>query len=218
MAMFDISAFMQNLKSLVDSAGVWPYVILLVWTFLEGETIVIIAGIAAKDGTPKLWLVILAAFVGSLASDQLMFFLGRYKGQAFIAKRPAWQRRSQKVMDILHRHQTALILGFRFLYGLRNVTPLAIGMSKVSTRRFVVLNVTGAAIWACAFACGGYLLGRAMESFFEKTEHQLMILAGVIGVVFILWLIRLIRRRRAAASTAAKTSSSPVPQEESPEA
>ncbi|MCY2924380.1 MAG: DedA family protein [Planctomycetota bacterium] len=211
MAMFDISAFMQNLKNLVDSAGVWPYVILLAWTFLEGETIVIIAGIAAKDGTPNLWLVILAAFAGSLASDQLMFFLGRYKGKAFIAKRPAWQKRSQKVLDILHRHQTALILGFRFLYGLRNVTPLAIGMSKVSTRRFVILNVTGAAVWACTFAWGGCLLGRAMANFFEKTEHQLMILAGVAGVVLILWLIRLIRRRRAAAKESAAT----VPPEDS---
>ncbi len=215
MAMFDISAFMESLTNLVDSAGVWPYVILLAWTFLEGETIVIIAGIAAKDGTPKLWLVILAAFVGSLASDQMMFFLGRYKGKAFIAKRPAWQRRSQKVLDILHRHQTLLILGFRFLYGLRNVTPLAIGMSKVSTQRFVILNVTGAAVWACTFACGGFLLGRAMESFFEKTEHQLMILAGVVSVVLVLWLIRVIRRRKLdKLPTAESPSPAPVDQSE----
>lgn len=215
MAMFDISAIMENLTNLVDSAGVWPYVILLVWTFLEGETIVIIAGIAAKDGTPKLWLVILAAFVGSLASDQLMLFLGRYKGQAFIAKRPAWQVRSQKVLDILHRHQTALILGFRFLYGLRNVTPLAIGMSKVSTRRFIILNVIGAAVWACSFACGGYLLGHALETFFKSRAHKLMILAGVLGVVFVLWLIRVIRRRKLdKLPTAESPSPAPVDQSE----
>ena len=67
----------------------WIYLVLVVWTFLEGETIVIFAGAWAVDGTPWLPLVILCAFAGSLCSDQLMFFLGWYRGRQFIASRPA---------------------------------------------------------------------------------------------------------------------------------
>jgi membrane protein DedA with SNARE-associated domain len=170
-----------------------PYVILLVWTFLEGETIVIIAGIAAREGNPYLPLVILCSFFGSLCSDQLMFFLGRYKGKAFIARRPNWQLRAEKVYRILEKHQTLLILGFRFLYGLRNISPFSIGMTEVTTRRFIILNVTGAAVWAVTFACGGYLFGAAMETVVAKHQKWAVIL-GLLAITSVVWLVRTIRK------------------------
>jgi membrane protein DedA with SNARE-associated domain len=185
---------LTDLTKLIDSTGPLPYVILLVWTFLEGETIVIIAGFCAQDGTPNLLLVILCAFCGSLCSDQLMFFLGRYKGKGFIAKRPFWQLRAEKVYRILERHQTWLILGFRFLYGLRNITPFSIGMSEVRTKRFVILNVIGAALWATTFATAGYLFGKAAESFLDTREQKSTVILGLLGLVVVIWIIRQIRR------------------------
>jgi membrane protein DedA with SNARE-associated domain len=199
LANFDYNAIVESLKTAIDSNSIWPYLILLVWTFFEGETIVIFAGFCAFDSTnpgPNIWLVILSAFCGSLISDQLMFFLGRLKGKTFIAKRPKWQVRAQKVYRILERHQTWLILGFRFLYGLRNITPFTIGMSEVPTRRFILLNVTGAAIWAAAFAWGGFLIGKALEIFFEK-EGKWVVIGLVVTVAFVVWVVRHIRRRRA---------------------
>jgi membrane protein DedA with SNARE-associated domain len=196
LANLDINAIVNNLRATIDTNSIWPYLILLVWTFLEGETIVIFAGFCATDGTPWLPLVILSAFCGSLISDQLMFFLGRFKGKTFVAKRPKWQQRAQGVYRILERHQTCLILGFRFLYGLRNITPFAIGMSEVPTRRFIFLNVTGAAVWATAFAYAGYLFGTVIETYFEK-EGKWVVMGVVLAVAFIIWVIRQICRRRA---------------------
>lgn len=185
---------MPDINHIIENHQYLPYLILLVWTFLEGETIVIIAGIAARDGHPWLPLVMLCAFCGSLCSDQLLFFLGRYKGQAFMAKRPRWQIQAEKVYRILEKHQTALILGFRFLYGMRNITPLAIGMSQVSARRFVILNIIGAAIWSVAFSYGGYLFGAALETFLKK-EHKVMVIILLLVLATILWIVRMARRR-----------------------
>ncbi len=180
---------MDQLVNFLDTHYYWAYVVLLVWTFLEGETIVIIAGIAAQDGKPWLPLVILCSFVGSLCSDQLMFFLGRYKGQRFVAKRPWWQLRMAKVFSMLERHHYLLILGFRFLYGLRNITPFALGMSNVRTKVFIALNLVGAAIWATAFACGGYVFGMAMEKYLSR-EKKVVFLISVLVIVAGIWIIR----------------------------
>lgn len=196
-----------DIKAVMDSSSFWPYLILLVWTFFEGETIVIIAGILSQDGTPWLPLVIVSAFCGSLISDQLMFFLGRYKGKKFIAKRPKWQQRAERVYRILEKHQTWLILGFRFLYGLRNITPFAIGMSDVPTRRFMFLNFTGAAIWAVTFAWGGFLIGKGLETFFEK-EGKWVVVGLVVAMALVVWVIRHIRRRRAAGDPGASDGDS----------
>lgn len=172
----------------------WAYLVLFVWTILEGETCLILAGAFAADGKPNLSLCILAAFAGSLAGDQMWFFIGRIKGQAILARRPSWQMKAQRVFRILHRHGTALVLGFRFLYGLRNVTPFAIGISNFPVRRYVVLNSIGAAIWAVSFGMLGYLFGAAMATYLEKSEHRLLAILAVAAVIFTVWLIRTVYR------------------------
>jgi len=187
---FDIDYILEHHTYLI-------YLVVLVWTFFEGETIVIIVGAAAAGENSRVFLplLILCAFCGSVTSDQIMFFLGRYKGKAFIARRPKWQQRAERVYRILEKHQTWLILGFRFLYGLRNITPFAIGMSEVRTRRFLTLNVIGGVIWAVTFACAGYLFGEAVESVFAK-GGKWVVIGAVVGVALVVWVIRHIRRRR----------------------
>ena len=185
---------MPDISHILEYHLYWAYAVLLIWTFLEGETIVILAGVAARDGQLWLPLIILCAFCGSLCSDQVVFFLGRYKGKAFVAKRPKLQARAEKVYRMLERHQTWLILGFRFLYGLRNITPFAIGMSQVPTRRFIVLNIIGAAVWATTFACGGYLFGVAMETVIAGRQKWYVVL-GLAAIAAIVWIVRMIRRR-----------------------
>jgi membrane protein DedA with SNARE-associated domain len=88
---------------------------LLVGTFLAGETILVLAGIAAKLGYLELPWVIACGFAGSLIGDQFAFFLGRWRGRALLQGHPAWQRRAAHVSDILERHRIPVILGFRFL-------------------------------------------------------------------------------------------------------
>ncbi len=185
---------MLNIEHILESHKYLPYIVLLIWTFLEGESIVILAGIAAKEGDLSLPLIILCAFCGSLCSDQLMFFFGRYRGQSFVAKRPSWQVRAVKVYRLLEVHQTWFILGFRFLYGLRNISPFVIGMSEIKTRRFVILNVLGAALGAVWFAGGGYRDGAATESFLGK-KNMVWIVLAIVAIATITWIVRLIRRR-----------------------
>ncbi len=66
---------MMTLESFIQTYG---YLALLVGTFLEGETILVLAGFAAHLGYLNLPWVILVAFVGTLSGDQLFFYLGRW--------------------------------------------------------------------------------------------------------------------------------------------
>jgi len=63
----------MTLEYLISHYG---YVALVIGTFLEGESVLIVAGFAVHLGYLKLQWVILAAFAGSVAGDQLYFFLG----------------------------------------------------------------------------------------------------------------------------------------------
>lgn len=175
----------MSLEYLIDSYG---YLAILIGTFLEGETILVLGGIAAKLGYLDLRWVIVCAFSGSLLGDQLFFFLGRYRGQTFLEKRPTWQQRADKVHSIMERHRIPIILGFRFLYGVRTVTPFVIGMSRIPIIEFVILNITGAGIWAVAVGVLGYAFGHGLELILGDIKHyEKEILAAVLFTGVLVW-------------------------------
>ena len=60
----------MDLQGVIENYG---YAAILIGTFLEGETILVLAGLAAHQGYLVLTWVILAAFLGSLCGDQLFF-------------------------------------------------------------------------------------------------------------------------------------------------
>jgi len=183
----------MSLESLVQTYG---YVVVLVGTFLEGETVLVLGGFAAHLGYMKLPGVILAAFVGSLSGDQLFFHIGRWRGQAFLEKRPHWQARARKVHQLLEKHGIPFMIGFRFLYGLRTVSPFVIGTSSVPAGFFLLLNSIGAIMWAVAVGTGGYLFGHAMEVIIgdvKRYEQVALVAIAIIGLS--VWIIHLCRRR-----------------------
>jgi membrane protein DedA with SNARE-associated domain len=200
---------MPDLEYLIKTYG---YAALFIGTFLEGETILIIAGIAAHTGLLNLWGCIFWAFLGSMSGDQLYFYIGRYKGDWLLARKPAWRGRIEKALRKLEHHANWLLLTFRFMYGLRNVITLAVGISRIPIWRFAVLNAIGAMVWAISFGAGGYLFGEALVNVVEDVKrYQLEVLGGVCLVALAIWLIRLLRRRKAARKASAGQSSQGQP-------
>jgi membrane protein DedA with SNARE-associated domain len=179
------------LESLLTTYG---YPILIIGTFLEGETILVLGGLAAHLGYLSLEGVIACGFCGTLFGDQLYYFLGRRHGKSLLARRPSWHTRAERVLRILERHQNLLILGFRFLYGLRSVTPFAIGISDVSYLRFTLLNLIGAGIWAISIGLAGYYFGQAVEAILgDIKRYEVELMAGIVGLAMVIWLVHFYR-------------------------
>jgi membrane protein DedA with SNARE-associated domain len=153
----------MEIFDLINRYGDLFYGIVALWTFLEGETIVIFSGIAAREGMVDLVTLISCAWVGSFLGDQLYFMLGRHAGARMLRRYPRWQPGVDKALSLLEKYSTAFILSFRFVYGIRNFSSFAMGMSTLSWRRFAVLNFAAAGIWAVCFAGAGYVAGIALQ-------------------------------------------------------
>lgn len=150
----------NGLEDLIRDYG---YLAIVVITFFEGETIVILAGVAAAAGHLDASGVIAAALAGSVSGDQLWYLLGRRFGPTMLARRPGrWVRAAHRMLHLLQRHERWFVLTFRFYYGLRAVAPFAIGAAGVAPLRFLLLNVVGALVWAITFTAAGYLVGDAV--------------------------------------------------------
>lgn len=173
----------MSLEQLIVQYG---YLALFIGAFLEGETILVVAGFLASRGYLDLHWVIIAAFLGTFAGDQTFFHLGRTKGIEFLEKYGRWKRQIDRAFDLLHRHQVPLIIGFRFIYGIRNVTPFVIGASRLSPRRFFILNFLGALTWAIVVGVLGYQFGNALQVMLDHVKKYELL---IVGIVFAIGLI-----------------------------
>jgi membrane protein DedA with SNARE-associated domain len=82
-----------SVETFIETYG---YPALLVGTFFEGETFLVLAGFAAHQGYLDIPWVILAAFIGTLTGDQVFFYLGRRHSalvQSILSIYPHWLTR-----------------------------------------------------------------------------------------------------------------------------
>jgi len=148
------------METFIETYGYWA---ILIGTFLEGETVLVLGGFLAHRGYLHLTGVVAAAFFGSLCGDSLFFYLGRRHSDFILAHRAVWKEKLTRADRLLSRYRTPLILGFRFLYGLRTIMPFALGITSVPARRFALLNALGAMVWATVVGVGGFLFGQGLE-------------------------------------------------------
>lgn len=175
------------------------YFALFLGTFFEGETILVLAGFLAFRGYMDLNMVIVVAFCGSYAGDQLWYFMGRKHGRKLLARKPRWQLMGDKALRLVRKHPDLWVLSFRFVYGLRTVMPVAIGMSGYPPARYLVLNGIGAAVWAAALGSAAYHFGAVMEGLLGNIKkYELWVLGGLLAIGLALWIRRRMKNARIA--------------------
>ncbi len=182
--------------SLTSFLSQYGYAALFVGCVLEGETLLLLAGLAAHNGYLSFPMVVFVAFVGGTLGDQVLFLLGRRYGERLLGRWPRFEAPAARVRRLIDRHSVPLIVGVRFMYGLRLVGPVAIGMSDVSVRRFAICNMIGASVWAIGVAGAGYVFGHAIDwlvSQIEFFEKWALVSAGV--VIALLLILRWSRQR-----------------------
>jgi membrane protein DedA with SNARE-associated domain len=188
----------MDIYQLIADNGVCFYAIAFLWTFLEGETVILFAGFAAAQGLVDPFLVLLAAWLGSFAGDQCYFWLGRTFGGRLLDRFPRWRHGVEAALGWLERYDTGFILSFRFIYGVRNFSSFALGLSAVRWERFLRLNFAAAGLWAASFVATGYFLGHAFRAMLGDIARSfsLVMLAAFVAIALGMWVLHRVQKRR----------------------
>lgn len=171
--------------ALIEAYGYWAPA---VGCFLEGESLLAIAGFAAHRGHLDLGWVIAIATACAAAGDQCFFWLGRRHCARLLGRFASLAAKTARVRCLAQRYDAWLIVGLRFAYGLRIAGPILLGTTDISASRFTAFNALGAVIWATSIACLGWLFGHAFESLLETLPWaQVPLLLGAIAAIVVVW-------------------------------
>ncbi|SES45031.1 DedA family protein [Rhizobium sp. NFR03] len=168
------------MEALISEFGIWA---VLVGAGVEGEAVAFLGGVLAHRRLLVYWQVAAAAAFGSFIADQLFFFIGRHAGRLRFVERLEATTAMRRATDLLERYPVGFVLAFRFIYGMRIISPLLISRTGISALRFLVLNGLAACLWAMVITAVGYLFGNAVEMVFGHLRLHIHLLIAVAVLV-----------------------------------
>ena len=165
------------------------YFAVFIGTFLEGETILVMAGFFAERGYLEIVTVALVAASGAYVGHAFWFWLGRTQGVKLLDRFPKMKKHFGRGVRIFERYGAPAIFITQWLYGLRVTCAVIIGISRISVLKFLLLEAVTCLVWAAIISAAGYYFGRAVESVLGRAAHiekwGLVILVAVgLGVWF----------------------------------
>lgn len=184
----------MSLAALIAAHGYW---ILAIGCLLEGETVLVLAALAAHRGYLNFEVVLMIAAVCAFVSNQFFFWLGRRHGTALLDRWPVFARHSAKIRRLIDQHSSLAVVAVRFVYGTRIAGPILLGASSMQPLRFLVLNALSAIVWATLVGAAGWFFGEAAKAIFGHLAHVEGWLFGALLATLLAW--RLLLRRSAQA-------------------
>lgn len=164
----------------------YGYIALMVGTFFEGETAILVASSLIHRGLFEGPYTLFFGFAGSFISDWLYYTIGRLNGKYFIERRPKLKERFLPVQHFFTKHKIQILFSYRFLYGFRVIIPLVIGMSNIRPIQFLLYSITSGLIWALMVSTTGYFVGRFLNlstKVFEENILFIMVGFAAFGIV-----------------------------------
>lgn len=165
---------MDQIAEIFQEWGHLAYPVIFIWTFFEGETVVIFGGYAAfHDIIDPTWLFF-SAWFGSFLGDQAWYYLGRRCGPSLLKRFPRWKSGVFHVSELMQRYGVWFILSFRFIYGVRNVSSITIGMIHYPWLKFAFVNFIAAGLWAGSFVIFGWGFAALSEILTEALPAEIL--------------------------------------------
>lgn len=172
---------------IADFVKEWGLLAVVCGSVFEGEIVLITASAFAAFGYLSIYEVFLFSFITTVITDQVLFFLGYKLGTDWAVKRfPKVQKLRDRVFSLLHKMDIFFIFAFRFIYGIRTVSPLIIGSAKIRPIRFIIFNIFSGMCWAFVCCFLGYTIADVvMDGKFDSMPAVIAI-SVIITIIFAL--------------------------------
>ncbi len=145
---------------------------------LPGETALITAGVLARDGQFRIWLVIVIAASAAIGGDNVGYLIGRTGGRKLL-ERPGFMERHRREILIkgepfFAKHGPKAVFLGRWVAGLRIAAAWLAGINRMPWHIFVFWNALGGIAWATSVGLLAYYLGPTAERVVKDV--------GVVGI------------------------------------
>jgi Uncharacterized membrane-associated protein len=196
----------QHLNVVIQTYGVWTYLLLFVIIFCEtglvvmpilpGDSLLFAAGAFAALGSLDVKVLFVLLGIAAVAGDTVNYWIGHYVGPKVFQQQVRFLKK--EYLDRTHaffaHYGGKTIVLARFVPFVRTFAPFLAGVGEMHYGHFITYNVIGGVLWVALFLFGGFLFGRI-----PFVEHNLfLVLAAVVVITTIPIIVEYLRQRHVA--------------------
>jgi membrane-associated protein len=174
----------KYLDIIIQSFGIWSYVILFVIVFCEtglvvtpflpGDSLLFAAGALAAIGSFDVALLVIIFSSAAIAGDNVNYWVGHFVG-------PRMPFLNKKHLDRTHefyeKHGGKTVILARFVPIIRTFMPFVTGLGRMTYPRFLAYDIFGGILWPTIFVLSGYYFGNLP---FVKKYFSLVVVAIIL--------------------------------------
>jgi membrane-associated protein len=182
--------FDRYLPGIIETYGIWTYLILFVIIFCEtglvitpylpGDSLLFVAGALAGAGYLNVEILLLSLAIAAILGDSLNYWIGYTMEMQILEKYPTFVKKEhlEETHEYFRKYGGFTIVIARFVPFIRTFAPFLAGVGKMRYRWFLMWNITGGALWICAFTLAGYFFG----SIPVVKENFGLVIYAIIGI------------------------------------
>ena len=162
----------------------YGYIILFIWSMLEGESGLIMAGLLSHTGDMNIFMAIFVAGLRGFAGDQVYFYIGRFNKKYVYRKLKGQRRKLALAHLLLKKYGWPIIFAQRYMYGLRTVIPMSIGLTRYDAKTFALINLISAWCWGALTIVPAWYFGQEILIVIQWAKQHWYFaipLAGTVG-------------------------------------
>ncbi|QOG11443.1 DedA family protein [Arcobacter sp. FWKO B] len=165
----------------------WGYIILFLYSFGGGFVALVAAGVLSFSGELNIYMTIAVAAVANFIGDQFLFYMARTNKHFAKDIMQKYGRKVAYTHLLMRKYGYVAIFIQKYLYGVKTLVPLAIGLTKYSFTRFAFYNVFASILWAVVIGTVSYMLGEIVLTYAEEYKYYgvAVILAIVLFVSYL---------------------------------
>jgi membrane protein DedA with SNARE-associated domain len=192
---------MTMLNHLIDGYGYWGiFAFLAVGMFgipVADEVLLMGAGYLISMEELQPVPTLLAVILGSLSGISLNYMVGRTIGLKLLSFSGRFYPSRLNNLDYVQGWfnrvgKWGLLVGY-FFPGIRHLTPVVAGISRLHPGIFALLAVSGCCLWSLTLLSLGYVLGEERAVLWEYLHAYLLVIPGLFILAALLYV--LVRRR-----------------------
>jgi membrane protein DedA with SNARE-associated domain len=166
-----------------------------------GETTLNAASTLAAQGELTLQLVMLAGALGAVVGDSCLYWIAR-RSASYVQPKLDDAMANEKVatgMQLLGDSAPVLIVGGRYVPGVRFVVNATMGLTGYPYRRFLLWSTIGGVTWSVYTCLLAYWVGTVLADY----PLGSIVISGAVTSVFVIAAFVVLRRQRGKLASAA---------------
>ncbi|MBD3840486.1 MAG: DedA family protein [Campylobacterales bacterium] len=161
----------------------WGYLILFLYSFGGGFLALAVAGVLSYTGDLNLFGSMTVAATANTIGDQFLFYIARNNKEQAKNMMGKYHNYVVKTENMMIRFGSFAILIQKYIYGIKTLIPLVIGLTTYDAKKFFFFNAMGAIIWAVVVGYLSFSLGQIVIDSLEEFKNYGLIIALVIIVL-----------------------------------